>query len=189
MNKNEITVEQLGELIAQAKTGRINRENLQAFLRDPEVFFKTTTKDIFSVVVDFGMSLVEMVNAGKYDWKNDDITVNHFPITGSGKSEVDFQLVYLNKSANSEEVLLHMEKNNLRPATLAELLFFGMKYPEKQREFPIIALGSSWVDSGGSRRVPYLYGNDSKRSLYLGLRWFGSDWIDYCRFLAVRKAS
>lgn len=148
---------------------------------------KKVVGDIYTATVDYGMSLADMIKAGKYDWVNDDITAEHFPITGSGKVEVSFELVHLNKSTSSEEILLHMEKNNLRPATLAELLAFGAKYPEKQREFPIIALGSSWVYRDGDRCVPYLGRYDSKRRLVLG--WFGSGWYDCWRFLTVRKAS
>ncbi len=161
--------------------------DLHKQIADIIVKTKKVVGDIYTATVDYGMSLADMIKAGKYDWVNDDITVEHFPITGSGKVEVSFELVHLNKSISSKEVLLHMEKNNLRPATLAELLAFGAKYPEKQREFPIIALGSSWVNRDGNRRVPYLYGYDSER--YLDLSWFGGAWVVYYGFLAVRKAS
>ncbi len=160
---------------------------LRKQIADLIVKTKKAVGDIYSVFVDYSISLVNMIKAGKYDWINDDITAEHFPNTGSGKAEVDFQLVHLNKSANSEEVLLHMEKNNLRPATLFELLAFGAKYPELQREFPICALGSSWVLRDGDRRVPYLGRYDSGRGL--SLDWFDVDWDGCWRFLAVRKAS
>ena len=148
---------------------------------------KKVVDDTYKAIVDYGISLTDMVKAGKYGWFNNDITAEHFPITGSGKAEVDFQLVHLNKTASSEEVLFHMEKNNLRPATLAELLAFGAKYPELQCEFPICALASSWVNRVGLRYVPYLGRRDSKRDL--SLDWFDDDWLDFYRFLAVRKAS
>ncbi len=162
-----------------------NLEKVKEFCETLTV--KKVVGDTYTAVVDYTMSLADMIKVGKYDWVNNDITAEHFPITGSGKAEIDFQLVYLDKSANSEEVLLHMEKNNLRPATLFELLAFGAKYPELQREFPICALGSSWVGSDGNHYMPYLYRFDSRRDL--NLRWFGGDWNGCCRFLAVRKAS
>jgi len=161
--------------------------NLRKQIADLIVKTKKVIGDTYTALVDYGMSLADMIKVGKYDWFNDDITAEHFPIKGNGKDEVDFQLVHLNKSASSEEVLLHMEKNNLRPATLAELLAFGAKYPEIQREFPICALGSSWVDRGGDRRVPCLGRSGSGR--LLGLGWFDGDWHGGYRFLAVRKAS
>ncbi|MBU4315415.1 hypothetical protein KJ673_03345, partial [Patescibacteria group bacterium] len=78
-----------------------------------------------------------------------------------------------------------MEANYLRPGKIEELLAFGATYPEVQRQFPIICLGSSWVDRGGRRHAPFLSGYGSGRELRLG--WCGSVWDGYCRFLAVRK--
>jgi len=187
MGKKFVTPNQMKEFWELVEKGKINRENFQKFLSNPEDIIKKNkiVDDIYSVVVDYDMSLADMIKVGKYDWVNNDITAEYFPITGSGKVEIDFQLVHLDKSTSSKEVLSHMEKNNLRPATLAELLAFGAKYPELQREFPICALGSSWVDSGGDRGVPGLVRRDSERGLDLG--WFDGDWGGYGRFLAVRK--
>jgi hypothetical protein len=189
MGKNFVTPNQMKEFWELVEKGKINRENFQKFLSNPEDIIKKNkiVDDIYSVVVDYDMSFADMIKVGKYDWVNDDITAEHFPITGSGKVDISFELVHRNIAANSKEILFYMEKNNLRPATLFELLAFGAKYPGKQREFPIIALGSSWVVSDGDRGVPDLDGNDSKR--YLGLDWFDNDWGGGYRFLAVRKAS
>jgi len=148
---------------------------------------KKAVGDTYTAVVDYGMSLTDMIRAGKYDWFDDDITAEPFPVTGSGKVEISFQLVHHNKDVSSDYALSHMEANGLRPATLVELLAFGAKYPEIQREFLIVALGSSWVNRDGYRGVPCLSGGGSGRRLYLF--WFGRDWNDDCRFLAVCKAS
>ncbi len=187
MGKNFVTPNQMKEFWELVEKGKINRENFQKFLSNPENIIKNNkiVDDIYSVVVDYDMSLAVMIKAGKYDWVNNDITAEHFPVTGSGKTEVNVELVHLNKSVSSEAVLAHMEANGLRPATLAELLAFGAKYTEIQIEFPVIALGSSWVDSGGDRGVPGLVRRDSERGLDLG--WFDGDWGGYGRFLAVRK--
>ncbi len=189
MGKKFVTPNQMKEFWELVEKGKINRENFQKFLSNPENIIKNNkiVDDIYSVVVDYDMSLANMIKVGKYDYVNGEITSKNFPITGSGKVDISFELVHLNKSASSEEVLLHMEKNNLRPATLAELLAFGAKYPEIQREFPVVALGSSWVNSYGRRDVPCLRRNGSVR--YLGLYWFGDGRGDYWRFLVVRKSS
>jgi len=76
---------------------------------------------------------------------------------------------------------------NLRPATLPELLAFGAKYPDKQKEFPIMALGSVWIDPDGDRRVHSLGWVEGERELHLGWDKPGYVWGDYCRFLAVSK--
>jgi len=38
MKEERVTLEQLGEIIAQAKTGRINRRNAQVFIGNPDKF-------------------------------------------------------------------------------------------------------------------------------------------------------
>ncbi len=138
-----------------------------------------------SIIVDYGKKVKEMVAAGHYDWPNSDINDTNFPQSGTGVDTVNPELVHLNKDASSEDALAHMEANGLRPATLAELLAFGATYPEIQRQFPIIALGSSWVDSGGRRRVPCLFRSDGDR--VLDLDWGAREWCGVVRFLAVRK--
>ena len=75
----------------------------------------------------------------------------------------------------------------LRPANLPELLAFGAKYPKKQREFPIVALGSVWRYWCGSRSVACLWSVGSLRFLFLYWLEFGGDAI--YRFAAVRKSA
>jgi len=131
-------------------------------------------------------SLQEAIDAGKYDYANDDITAKHFEMP-DGEIVVDTEIVLFHpdREIESDDAIAEMEQFGLRPATLTELLAFGETYPETQREFPIICLGSSWVNADGHRYVPYLeYWNDG-RSLYLN--WFDFEWYDYCRFAAVRK--
>lgn len=49
---SEITVAQLGELIAQANTGRVNRENLQAYLQNPDRCVAGADKPILRLISD-----------------------------------------------------------------------------------------------------------------------------------------
>jgi hypothetical protein len=95
------------------------------------------------------------------------------------------ELVHFGRDMESESVLKEFEARGLRAATLPELLAFGATYPEKQCEFPVVALGSVWRSRGGHRYVPYLSGDGSERELHLD--WSGNRWDDYCRFAAVRK--
>ncbi|MFH1990409.1 MAG: hypothetical protein ABIJ19_00960 [Patescibacteria group bacterium] len=83
------------------------------------------------------------------------------------------------------EVLSELDKMGLRPVTLKELLALGEGFPNLQREFPIIALGSVW-DSDNFRHCPRLGGDTSERILFLS--WItGRWWGDGYRFAAVRK--
>lgn len=135
-------------------------------------------------VVDFGKSLEEMIAAGRYDWKNDDITAKRFPRSGSGTVTVDAKLFHFNHTMTSDAVERELEAAGYRSATIAELLAFGAAFPEVQRQFPVVALGSV-TRVFGYRSVPYLSGRGAGRRL--NLSWSGLDWDVVCRFLAVRK--
>ncbi len=140
--------------------------------------------NVFTVTVDFGQTLEEMIAAGRYDWKNDDITTKRFPVKGEGKKEVEITVVHFNRVIESDEAIKEMDALGYRPATIEELLGFGKEHPDLQRSFPIIALGSVG-EVRGHRGVPYLRGRGSRRNL--DLRWFDHGWSADCRFAFVRK--
>jgi len=141
--------------------------------------------DKFKVVVDYSRSLAEMIQSGKYEWVKPDITDKHFPIQGQGQVELDIELVHYGKFMQSDEIIQDLDNRGLRPATLPELLAFGVKYPEKQREFPIVALGSLWRAWDGFHYVAYLYDSGSGRGLDRGI--WAAGWGSGYRFAALRK--
>lgn len=161
-----------------ASLGRILREALTPPEDKPAV-------PHYTVAVDYGMALADMIAVGKYDWTNSDITTKHFSVRGEGKAEVEIQLVHFDRVMESDDVIRELDKQGLRPAKIEELLAFGANYPEVQREFPVVALGSVWRDSDGYRYVAYLHWLVRERSLYLF--WFGRRWFEVYRFAAVRK--
>jgi len=148
---------------------------------------KQKVQETYKVMVDYGLSLSEMIKFGNYGWFNDDITDKNFPLQGTGKQESELVLVHLNRNATTTEVREYMKEQGLEPAKIEHLLAFGATYPELQREFPIIALGSVWVSGDGNRNCPYLDSRGGKRRL--DLYWGGGagHWHEACRFLAVRK--
>lgn len=141
-------------------------------------------KNVYSLTVDYSCSIEDAVKAGNYDWKNRDINSRNFPTKKSGIAEVDVELLHFNRDMSMEEVLAELDKRGLRPAELHELLKLEEKFPNLQRKFPIIALGSVWRSPGGARGCPYLGRVRFKRGL--NLTWIGSSW-DGCRFAAIRK--
>ena len=143
-----------------------------------------TIGSIFRVLVNYDLRLDAAIRNGKYDWKNDDITEKNFPTNRRETAELDIVLVHLNRDISSEDAIKELDKLGLRPAELPELLAFGAKYPDEQRKYPIVALGSVWRRLGG-RVVPYLWGGGDRR--YLSLNWFGFGWDAYYRFAGVRK--
>lgn len=84
----------------------------------------------------------------------------------------------------SEDAIAKLDKMGLRPGTVEELLAFGATFPDMQRKFPIVALGSS-AELDGRRAVAYLFGGDSGRRLNLDC--WGGAWVGRYRFLAFRK--
>ena len=144
----------------------------------------TSVAPTFRITVDYGKSLAEMILAGHYDWTNSNITEKRFPVKGSGKVELDLELVHYDHNFSSDDAVKEMAKRGLRPATIEELLAFGVKYPEEQLKFPVVALGSSARVDGG-RHVPFLSRDGAERDLNLG--WWDGGWRGGYRFLAVRN--
>lgn len=142
--------------------------------------------EIFRLAVDYSQSLEQMIATGRYDWTNSDITAKRFPITGKGIMEFEARYFRFNRNISSEKAIEAMAEEGWEPAKIEHLLCFGEKYPDEQRKFPIVALGSV-AEVDGSRRVPCLGRVDSGRDLCLG--WFGRGWVPDGRFLAVRKVS
>ena len=144
-----------------------------------------TGATLFPITVNYGLGLERMIEDGKYGWTNSDINAKDFPIKGKGTVEVAIELVHFNRDMQSNEVLKELGKQGLRPGTLPELLAFGAKYLEKQREFPIVALGSVWRNLHDRRFVAYLRCDGSERCL--GLLWLEGGWDASYRFAAVCK--
>lgn len=164
----------------------LTSKKLAGAIADIIVGAKQAVENAFRLTVDYDLSVEDMVKFGKYDWANSDITSGHFPVARQGKSEVKAELVHLNRCFSSgDEVLNELDRLGYRPADLAEDLAFGAAYPEEQRKYPIVALGSVWQYPDGGRDVVYLGVRAGDREL--DLRWLGDDWHEGWRFLAVRK--
>lgn len=143
------------------------------------------TGNTYPLSVDYGRDVKDGVRAGRYDWTDSDITSHNFPTKQKGTAEIEVEFVHFNRYISTDEALRELDRMGYRPAELHELLAFGEKYPEVQREFPIVALGSVWKNRRGVRFVSSLCGSGSTRSLELD--WFENDWLVIYRFAAVRK--
>lgn len=140
--------------------------------------------NLYPVTVNYGLSLAEMITAGKYDEVDDKITQNCFPVEGEGAVDIKIQLVHFGRRTESNEAIHKLNAGGLRPATLPELLAFGAKFPESC-ESPIAAIGSVWRRGRDHRSVPYLW--DDGYGLSLHLHDFEVGWYGSYRFAAVRK--
>lgn len=126
-----------------------------------------------------------MIRAGSYDYVNPDITPDHFSIEGEGEKIVTVELVHFNRQMTSDEVEKEFKARGLKLCRIEHLLALGAKYPELQRQFPILALGSVWRYPDGGRYVPELWTHVVERRL--DLPWRGPRWGAHYRFAGVRE--
>lgn len=151
-------------------------------------FLKKVTTETLKITARYHLSIQELKEAAKFDgYVSPDVTDEHFPEKkGSEEKNKEAILVCLGAYATGDDAEAVMKRLHLRPGTVKELLSFTIDHPDKQREFPIIEVGSDWLPPGGHRRVAFLRGWDGGRDLYLDWRedgWDGSD-----RFLAFRES-
>ncbi len=142
-------------------------------------------ENVYTLTINYSRSVEDGVKAGEYDWSNKEITSSHFPNEEIGIKKVSIELVHFGRDIEANEVLSELDKMNLRPAILKELLTLGEKHPDLQRKFSIIALGSIGHGLIGEDSCAYLNGDGSGRGLHL--HWVSSGRFDECRFAAVRK--
>ena len=133
--------------------------------------------------IDYSRTLEQMIAAGHYDWKNDNITAKKFPVVGNGVEQFEAKIFHFDRNISSEKVVEAIKAAGWESGNIEHLLSFGEKYPEKQCKYPIIALGSV-AEVVGYRSVPCLGKDDTKRDL--DLSWWGGGWDGRYRFLAVR---
>lgn len=163
-------------------------------LADLLVKSEMKTRNRFSVTVDYSRPLDQAIAAGKYGYVNPDITSANFPlrrgspeggpITGTGKVDIEIILVDFGCDISSDDAEKELAVMGLEPVGIEHATAFGEKYPDVQRERPIVFLGSVWSDASGGIRVPYLGGWDGGRGLYLSFQY--DEWGRHYRFAAVR---
>jgi len=145
----------------------------------------------YPVAVDYGLTIEQAIGLGRYDWVNESVARNNFPTERKGKAELIVELIYFGYKVSSNKALKELDLMGYRPAELHELLALNEKYyPEIQKEYPIVALGSIWEDWYGWRRVPALHqdaSEDNPDLPRLGLPSIRSEWETRWRFAAVRK--
>jgi hypothetical protein len=129
-------------------------------------------------------TIANLIQSGDYGWYNDNINDQNF--TSDEPHQVEIILRHFNESMSTEAVLKTLEEENLRPATLSELLAFGIRYHQPQLEFRIAALGSVSHNSGNRVFVAYLdrHGLDGRGLL---VEYFNIHWPHNYRFAVVRK--
>lgn len=139
----------------------------------------------FPTIVNYDLSLGEMIKAGGYGDTDSDITPAHFPSNERGTIRVNVLVANFWGDTDSDVILQVFQKDGLRPATLRELLALASQYPRLEDDTTIIALGSTWKGRTGADNVTFLFRSNGTRKIELA--WTGVfAGADY-RFAAVRK--
>ena len=99
------------------------------------------TKSASAITVDYGLPLEHMIAAGRYDWIDDDITAERFPVKGEGVAEFETKLFRFDV-VSSGNAIKEIEAQGWQAAGIEHLLSFGAANPDEQRKYPIVALGS-----------------------------------------------
>ncbi len=150
----------------------------------------------FPVTVDYSMSFEAMVQAGHYDnmkYLYDFVTEDKFPIQGEGRVNKVLRLAHqVNFECpptcpTGEQILWGVEDLADDPADIADLLAFGARYPDLQRQFDqILAPGSvsdepTPKDDDDNRSMPVLY--EFEKARHLNTIWWQAGWEDDDWFL------
>lgn len=151
------------------------------------------TTETMELIIDYDKTIEQIISEGSYDWSNRDITSKNFPIPPEmigEKINESAELFYFGIGVESEYVIKEMDNNGYRPATLIELLFFGILFPWLQKRFTIVALGSFWFNSP-YYWIPYLSSDEEKKKRWIRLSRSNHigpcTWFNDCRFLGIKK--
>lgn len=143
----------------------------------------------FAIEVNFTQSAAEMIAAGRYQIKEGN--VDKFPLDQQGTEikRMDVELIHIGAAMAHDLVLEEIGRRGCRPATARELLSFGILYPDEQRKFPIVALGTVQL-LDGKNQVAYLWALGKDRRVGLDdIVTSKTAWHAGVRFLAVPIAA
>lgn len=161
---SDITVGQLGELIAQAQAGRVTRENLQAFLRDPNNGFVADGNNFPSLalaanLIPKGLEVIEDVEPSQFQVKDLELV----PFLHEGKRPIN------GDTMRQRAVELNA---NLGLADAKFVLDHQDEIPVEFRGKYLVFTGTLLRYSGGYPRVAALF--------WYGSRWcLNFDWLAY----------
>lgn len=140
----------------------------------------------FTITCNGGLKTSELVEAGEYNWKNDLIGDNLFPIKPHASLVRKIELVECDFDLISEEALVELNRHGLKRPTAEDAFQFGIDHPGEQRKHSIVFLHEPALGPLGSRDVLVLGGDVGGRTL--SLDWFGRRWHRRYVFAGVRKS-
>jgi hypothetical protein len=186
------------ELLEKGRLSDMSEAAIYGTIPDREAFRKflnlSPLSGHFVFTIDNGKEdksqmLEKMVATGKRAWNIDVVRVKRTKKIGAGQIEFQAKLIkFYNEKITLKEALRLIKvfdvNNPWEPGKIEHLLSFAQEYPDEQRKYPIIGLGSV-VECGGQICVPFLGLGYDGRCLSLDFKQSG--WNSTHRFLVVRK--
>ncbi len=173
-----------GDILARVREVLLGRAEIVPI----EMVMKPVSQLVHNTfTVPLYLTLAERITAGKYDWTNPDIISERFPHNPTTVGDWEFDLISPNNSISSEKAKKEVEVDGWAAAEWEHVLTYGAAFPDEQKKFPIIALGSV-CEVGGRRYVLGLwYDGNGKRGVRFCSVVEGFD--PFYRFLRVRKVN
>ncbi len=171
----------LEDLLQTADPTCVNREFFRNVLADDFV----VACHVHELEVDFNMPLDALVAQGRYDIPSRLLE----DVSGESKDEgrriLEVRVVHFGRKMSEDEVLVALSKRQLKPACLWVQCAVGAHHGELQRDFPIVALGTSHESIQRGETYPILDEVGGDRTLRFGAPPVGEKWSASMRFLAV----
>ncbi len=127
------------------------------------------------------------MEAGLYEYAHSCVTSENFPARRFAATRIrEIILLEFDHDVTSDEAIAEAVRLGLERPTYEDALYFGIEYPDVQRERPVIFLHDPWFGFFGRRDVLCLWSNAGRREL--GLEGFDDPWNPNYRFAFVRGA-
>lgn len=97
----------------------------------------TNAISVKRVIVDYSLTIEEMVLLGNFGWTNGDVNSQHFHINGDGTKSFIVHLSSFRSEVASNLARSHMKKRGQKPAPLEVGLAFATAFPDVQTKRPI----------------------------------------------------
>lgn len=164
--------------LMEADPSAINRDDFRKFLGlSPLEFY---------ALVNFGLTLTQMIAEAHFDWVNDNITPERFPVVGRGTKKYKFKIYEPKRNISSEDATERMRSDGFPAARHEVGLAFAREFPNEQLKRPIALLGLS-AEWRGARVVVCLGRLGAKRDLHFSNWRF--DWSGHWGFLGAQEVS
>ncbi len=122
----------------------------------------------FQFEIDYSKSFDQMIADAHYSWFNSNINSRNFYFKKIEKKDICIAKIFSVENGEDQEAFLErISEQNYREADLFELMTLVIKKPYLIKERKIFALGSPWIDSHGSKLIPFASCDKKGRRLHL----------------------